>query len=297
MTKPRLAIAATLLICSALAVLTIRSQMKGADDSSAASLVSALTPPSAASGVSRPVEAAAPMRDNEASRPPSSARQAIAAAIRDGYQSSNYRQYIHQALATPSPTALRVGYELATLCRFMSGIDPTQRLSNLKLPPAFATEFNRRKQACEQSTGPDWDQLRALTATKVRLFNNADDFLVYSQLSGALSELTRFHRVGDVQGMAAWGLMAAHENVAGFAGEEPLLTAFAEGGAGSAWQAAVCERFGCDDFNARIVRCRDEASCQMSLQDILKESSGVDDATWQQLLAAARRRLEVLLPG
>ena len=298
-TQLRFALAAAMLIGSTLAILALRSPVKEAD-SNAPSMASnaPLTPTSAGPDADRqPVESSLSLQDKAASRPAPPAPQTVAAAMRDAYRSSNYRQYVQQALASPSPMAIRVAYDVGTLCRFMSGTGTTERLSKLKLPPAFATEFRHRKQACEQSSGPDWDQLRALTATKVRLFNDADEFLIHRVLKGSLDELARFHRLGDVQGMGGWGLMASDENVAGFAGEEPLLAAFAQGGANSAWQAAVCQRFGCDDFDARLVRCRDEASCQMSLQDILKEASGVDDATWQQLLAAARRRLDVLLPG
>ncbi|MBB2487103.1 hypothetical protein H5407_17875 [Mitsuaria sp. WAJ17] len=190
-----------------------------------------------------------------------------------------------------------MSFELISLCMMLNQTMIAQEVSRFNLPATLKAKLNHRQQACSQSSGIDWDQMRALTAAKMRSFASADEFLIHQALKGGMDELDTFYRLGDVQGMAGWGLMAVDEKTAWFTAGEPLLLIHAQGATGVAWQAAVCQRFTCDDFNARLVHCRDEQSCQMSLQDILKESSGVDDATWQQLLAAARRRLDALLPG
>jgi len=219
----------------------------------------------------------------------------IDAVLREGLQSTNYRQFIHQVLAQPSPAGIRVGLELVSLCGLISQI--AKDIPKLKIPATLDAEWQRRKKACEASGGIDLQQIRALSASKKRNFETDEAFLAYRSIKGTESELATFHRLGDAGGIASWGLIAERDNLAWFAAGDPLLIAHASGATSAAWQAVVCQRFGCDDFNARMVRCRDDASCQMSLQDILKESSGVDDATWQQLLAAARRRLDALLPA
>jgi len=243
---------------------------------------------------------ASPLPSSMAAQSPAStaATKLVAAAIREGFQSTNYRQYVHQALAEPSAVRLRVSLELARACGLISTLKPAPNVQAPHLPADLEAEWQRRTRACEQSDGPDWQQMQALAAAKQRSFATADEFVGYGPFKGSLEELATLFRVGDVGGMANWGLASTPEHLLLMAGDEsvfrqhpspaPLL---------AAWQAAICERFSCDDFNARIVRCRDEASCKMSLQDIFKEGSGLDDAAWQQVLEAARRRVKALLPG
>ena len=272
------------------------------DDRGSSSL--ALPPPqafaSAPSRLAAGVSAASAADVSDAGTLPEPSQKALGsldAAIREGKQAGNYRQFIHQVLAQPSPAGIRVGFELASLCGLIAQMQTANAPPKSQLHASLEVELQRRKKACEASGGIDLQQMRALSASKKRHFDSDEAFLAARPLKGTESELAIFHRLGDVGGMASWGLRAESNNLSLFAGGEQLLAVHADGAASAAWQAVVCQRFGCDDFNARMVRCRDDASCQMSLQDILKESSGVDDATWQQLLAAARRRLDALLPG
>lgn len=275
----------------------------GVDDVASSSVTPA--GPSAAATptnlVGATVDAAKVDQSTELLRPASGSAEALptlAAATRAGMRSSNYRQYIQQVLAVPSASGIRVGLELSSVCSVIQQTKRQAQAPKLQLAPDLEAELQRRTQACEQGGGPDIQQFRALAAAKKRSFDTADEFLIFRVLKGTQEELDTLYRLGDSGGMASWGLASTPEHLALLVGDERVFVQQSSlAPVHAAWQAAVCERFGCDDFNARIVRCRDDASCQMSLQDILKESSGVDDATWQQLLAAARRRRDALLPG
>lgn len=220
------------------------------------------------------------------------------AALKAARQSGNYRQHIQQVLATPSASGIRVSLELHSAC---SVIQQTQRQAHapkLQMASDLEAELQRRTRACEQGGGPDEQPFRALAAAKKRSFDNADEFMTLRPLKGTQEELAALYRLGDAGGMAGWGLASTPEHLLLMVGDETVFFEYpSRAPVLNAWQAAICERFSCDDFNARLVRCRDEASCQMTLQDIFKEASGLDDAAWQQALEAARRRVKALLPG
>ena len=232
--------------------------------------------------------------------PAGQAARSIDATLKEGLQSTNYRQYIQQVLGQPSAVGIRVAMELHMMCSLIKQIQgeaASPRPRPLR-PPDLELKLQARSKACEQSNGPDWQQWKALSAAKKRSFDAADEFMIHRPFKGTQEELATLYRLGDAGGMATWGLASTPEHLLLVVGDEKVfLQQSSLAAVRVAWQAVVCERFGCDDFNARMVRCRDEASCQMSLQDIFKEASDVDDATWQQLLAAARRRLDALLPG
>lgn len=242
--------------------------------------------------------ASMPVPDIAVSGAAPAARVPLDAALRSAWQSKNYRQYVQQALANPTPLMLRAAWDMTTLCRHLAHPPTLERVSQYKLAPSLQAELDRRKAGCEQSMGPDLHQLRALSAVMSRDYAQADELLVMRMHKGTKEELALFYRLGDTAGMAAWGLASTPEHLMLMIGEEEVFIELPSlAPVHNAWQAAVCERFGCDDFNARLFRCRDNASCQMTLQDIFKEASGLDDAAWQQVLEAARRRVKALLPA
>lgn len=242
------------------------------------------TPEPAGPAMSMATKAIAPppRDDSAAAHGPS-----VDAAWRTAVRSNNYRQYIHEVLAHPDPERLRVAMALYRSCSFIK--DRADDIgTSITLPPDLQATLTHRLAACRAGGGPDFQQFQALSAIARNRFQLRDN----TPSDGNLQELARFHREGDSMAMAAWGLRESRQLVEG----EPLLANHAGGPAGTAWQLAVCERYACDDFHARLMRCRDERSCQMSFQDIMKEASGVDAPTWAQLLAAARRRVHELLP-
>jgi len=226
------------------------------------------------------------------------APESLVKARHEGFRAANYRTFIHQALLNPADAKqLRVAEDIENFCRLVSILESTSARAPM-LSPSEQARYAHQREACKAGGGIDAQQRRALQAASER-WRERPEFLI-RRMKGAAEEVHTLRSIEDVAAIAEWGGLAAEANPRLFAGTESLLRDIPPHVASAAWTIAVCQRYACDELAARMVHCKDDTSCKMSLAEILEAGVvklGLGTAQWRQIVDAAGRRVDALFPS